>query len=200
MKTQIKTVFISWKNDFINSNTKCYLYLRFMSFQISKADLSDVPALNRLVNSAYRGEESKKGWSTEADLLDGTRIDEAALRDIMLRGDTTILKYEEDANLVGCVELRKEGHKIYLGMLSVKPDIQGGGIGKKLMQASEVFAREQQCKSVFMTVISARQLLIDWYVRHGYHLTGERKPFIMPDSRWGIPKQKLEFVVLEKTL
>ena len=179
---------------------KCSLYLNTMKQDISKAKLADVPALNVLVNSAYRGEESKKGWSTEADLLDGTRIDEAALRDIISRPDTTILKYEKDGALVGCVELRKERSKIYLGMLSVKPDIQGSGIGKKLMYAAEVFASEQQCTSVFMTVISVRQTLIDWYIRNGYQLTGERKPFKVPDSRWGIPKQALEFVVLEKKL
>ncbi|HMR55837.1 MAG TPA: hypothetical protein PKC10_00875, partial [Cyclobacteriaceae bacterium] len=39
-----------------------------------------------------------------------------------------------------------------------------------------------------------------WYVRHGYILTGERKPFVIPDTRWGIPKKELEFVVLEKKL
>lgn len=171
-----------------------------MNSQISKAQLKDVPALNRLVNSAYRGEESKKGWATEADLLDGTRIDEAALRDLIGRPGTTILKYEKDGNLIGCVELRKEEAKLYLGMLSVKPDLQSGGIGKKLMEASEVFGREQGCSAMFMTVISARQKLIEWYIRSGYHLTGERKPFIVPDSRWGVPKQQLEFVVLEKKL
>lgn len=171
-----------------------------MTQQISQARLSDVPSLNKLVNAAYRGDESRKGWSTEADLLDGTRIDEVALRDLISRSDTTILKYEEAGELVGCVELRKENNKIYLGMLSVKPDIQGGGIGKKLMYAAEMFANEQECSSIFMTVISIRQALIDWYIRNGYQLTGERKPFTVPDSRWGIPKQHLEFVVLEKKL
>ena len=171
-----------------------------MDSQISKANLNDVPALNRLVNSAYRGEESKKGWATEADLLDGTRIDEAALQDLIKRPGTTILKYEAEGNLIGCVELRKEGAKLYLGMLSVKPDLQSSGVGKKLMEASEVFGREQGCTIVFMTVISVRQKLIDWYIRSGYSLTGERKPFIVPDTRWGIPKQQLEFVVLEKSL
>jgi hypothetical protein len=51
-----------------------------------------------------------------------------------------------------------------------------------------------------MTVISVRKELIDWYIRHGYQLTGERKPFIVPDTRWGVPKKQLEFVVLEKKL
>jgi ribosomal protein S18 acetylase RimI-like enzyme len=171
-----------------------------MKEQISKASLTDVPAINQLVNSAYRGDESKKGWTTEADLLDGTRIDEAALCDLIKRPDTTILTCEENESLLGCVELRKEGEKLYLGMLSVKPDIQGKGIGKKLLTAAEGFAKEQRCVKIFMTVISVRQELIDWYVRHDYQLTGEKKPFVVPDSRWGLPKQQLEFVVLEKSI
>ena len=165
---------------------------------ITHASITDVPALNKLVNSAYRGEEAKMGWTTEADLLDGTRIDEAALQDLIKKSDTTVLKYVEDGALLGCVELRKLKDKLYLGMLSVSPFTQGKGIGKKLLQAAEAHALEQQCPVITMNVIDGRQELIDWYVRHGYHLTGERKPFIVPDERWGIPKKKLEFVLLEK--
>jgi ribosomal protein S18 acetylase RimI-like enzyme len=171
-----------------------------MSGQISTAILSDAPALNKLVNSAYRGDSSKQGWTTEADLLDGTRIDEAALRDLIQKPDTTILIYKKGDSLLGCVELRKDGAKLYLGMLSVQPNTQGKGIGKKLLAAAEVHAHEQVCTKIYMTVISVRQELIDWYIRHGYQLTGERKPFIVPDSRWGLPKQQLEFVVLEKKI
>ena len=171
-----------------------------MTYTITPATDSDAPALNKLVNSAYRGDESKKGWTTEADMLDGTRIDEDALRDLIGRPGTTILKYEEGNDLLGCVELRNEGNKLYLGMLSVKPNTQGKGIGKKLLQAAEVSAKKMDCPIITMTVIDGRQELIDWYVRHGYLLTGERKPFVVPDTRWGVPKRELEFVVLEKVL
>jgi ribosomal protein S18 acetylase RimI-like enzyme len=171
-----------------------------MNNQISEATLTDVPALNQLVNSAYRGEGSKEGWTTEADLLDGTRIDEAALYDLIQKPNTTVLTYKDATDLFGCVELRKEGTKLYLGMLSVKPDTQGKGIGKKLLTAAEVYAHTHGCTKIFMTVISERQELIDWYVRHGYQLTGEKKPFVVPDSRWGLPKHPLEFVVLEKSI
>lgn len=171
-----------------------------MEYKILPATATDVPALNRLVNSAYRGDTSRQGWATEADLLDGTRIDEAALLELINKPDTTVLTYAEDGSILGCVELRKEGTGLYLGMLSVRPDLQAKGIGKKLMFAGEDFGRQQGCTKMFMTVISVRNTLIDWYVRHGYRLTGERKPFNMPDERWGIPKQPLEFIVLEKTL
>jgi ribosomal protein S18 acetylase RimI-like enzyme len=171
-----------------------------MDYTITPATLGDVPALNKLVNSAYRGDESRKGWASEADLLDGTRIDEAALRDMLREPGVTVLAYKEKGELHGCVELRHVGDKLYLGMLSVKPGLQGKGIGKKLMRAGEEFASAQACVKIFMTVISVRQSLIEWYVRHGYRLTGERKPFVVPDERWGIPKQPLEFVVLEKAI
>jgi ribosomal protein S18 acetylase RimI-like enzyme len=171
-----------------------------MSGQIFKATLSDAYALNKLVNSAYRGDSSKQGWTTEADLLDGTRIDEAALLDLIEKPDTTILTYKELDSLLGCVELRKDGAKLYLGMLSVRPNTQGKGIGKKLLAEAETYAHAQGCEKIYMTVISVRQELIDWYVRHGYQLTGEKKPFTVPDARWGLPKQSLEFVVLEKLI
>lgn len=171
-----------------------------MPVQILKAILADAPAINQLVNSAYRGEGSKQGWTTEADLLDGTRIDEAAVADLLAKPGTTILKYVDDNSILGCVELRKEKDKLYLGMLSVAPNTQGTGIGKKLLIAGEEHAKSLGINTMIMTVISVRKELIDWYVRHGYQLTGERKPFVVPDTRWGIPKKELEFVVLEKKL
>ena len=171
-----------------------------MSTQISKAILSDAAEINALVNSAYRGDSSKQGWTTEADLLDGTRIDEAAVKELIERANTTILKYTEENKILGCVELRQEKGKLYLGMLSVAPNTQCKGIGKKLMTAAEEHAKLLGIFSIFMTVISVRKELIDWYMRHGYQLTGERKPFVIPDTRWGIPKQELEFVVLEKKI
>ena len=167
---------------------------------ISKADLKDVEILADLVNSAYRGDHAKKGWTTEADLIDGTRTDAAALADIIKKHDTSILKYERDGRIVGCVELKKDHGKVYLGMLTVEPTIQGGGIGKEMLRAAEDFAKLEGAKSVYMTVITIRQELVDWYKRHGYVDTGERKPFHFNDPRFGQPKQKLEFLVLEKQL
>jgi ribosomal protein S18 acetylase RimI-like enzyme len=165
-----------------------------------KATSADAESINQLVNSAYRGDSSKQGWTTEADLLDGTRIDEAAVKELIEKADTVILKYLEADQILGCVELRQEKGKLYLGMLSVAPNTQGKGIGKKLLHAGEDYARSIGINNMVMTVISVRKELIDWYVRHGYQLTAERKPFVVPDTRWGIPKQKLEFVVLEKKL
>jgi ribosomal protein S18 acetylase RimI-like enzyme len=167
---------------------------------ITKAVVEDAPALDKLVNSAYRGDSSRQGWTTEADLLDGTRTDAAAIAELIQTPGTTLLKYMEENEILGCVELRNQDGKLYLGMLTVQPNLQGKGIGKELLTAAEAQAKKQKCISLFMTVISVRKELIDWYIRNGYQLTGERKPFAFNDPRFGQPKMKLEFVVLEKRL
>jgi ribosomal protein S18 acetylase RimI-like enzyme len=171
-----------------------------MSFIISIASPSDAHTLNALVNSAYRGDSSRQGWTTEADLLDGTRTTPDLLSELLVKPDTTILKYVENDQLLACIELRRDGYKLYLGMLTVSPSLQGKGIGNVLLKAAEAEAKKHACQSIYMTVISVRTSLIDWYKRHGYIETGERKPFAAPDTRWGVPRQPLEFIVLEKVI
>ena len=164
------------------------------------ATIEDVPQLNALINSAYRGDSSREGWTTEADLLDGVRTDEGLLADALNTPNTVLLKYVEEGALLGCVRLDTHGNKLYLGMLTVSPKLQGRGIGKELLAAAEREASKQGCTTIYMTVISIRTELIEWYERHGYLRTGERKPFKTEDARFGVAKVPLEFVVLEKKL
>jgi ribosomal protein S18 acetylase RimI-like enzyme len=161
----------------------------------------DMPALVTLINSAYRGEASKKGWTTEADLLEGEfRIDLPSLTELSNNEMAVILKYVSEADeIAGCVYLHKQERGLYLGMLTVSPELQGAGIGKQLLAAADRYARENNCSSIFMNVISVRQELIAWYERHGYRQTDERKPF-PSDHQFGIPTQDLEFTIMEKTL
>jgi ribosomal protein S18 acetylase RimI-like enzyme len=168
---------------------------------ISTATKEDIPALLQLVNNAYRGEASTKGWTTEAHLLQGElRTDETNLLQQITDKDAVVLKFtNSDGEITGCVYLKQQSNKIYLGMLSVSPTAQSRGIGKKLLAASEQYAKENNCQAVHMTVISARHELIAWYKRHGYTETGEIKPFPV-DEKFGVPTQHLEFIVLEKKI
>ena len=168
---------------------------------VSPALVKDITALVALMDSAYRGEESKKGWTSEADLLLGEkRTDETIVANLMQNPGAVFLKYiNDDEKIEGCVFLRKEEKKLYLGMLCVSPLAQAKGIGKQLMNQAEEYARQVDCTSVYMSVISIRQVLIAWYERKGYMKTGETKPFPV-DERFGIPVQPLEFVILEKIL
>lgn len=168
-------------------------------FSISAATEADIPALDVLVNSAYRGETSKKGWTTEADLLGGIRTSEESLRAMLYNPNAFILNYIEEGKLLGCVYLETKGADLYLGMLTVSPDAQASGIGKQLLLAAETIAVDKQCRAITITVISQRHELIAWYERRGYRPTGETQPF-PNDPRFGIPKQPLEFIVMEKVL
>ena len=167
---------------------------------ITLATIHDAAALAVLVNSAYRGDSSKKGWTTEADLLDGIRTDEASLNRIMTDNASVILKCCDPAGqLSGCVYLQKKQTILYLGMLTVAPDLQAKGTGKQLLTAAESYAKQTGCSAITMTVISIRHELIAWYERHGYRPTGEIQPF-PSDPAFGLPKQSLEFIVMEKPI
>lgn len=166
---------------------------------ISRATAADITELNVLVNSAYRGDSSKKGWTTEADLLGGIRTDEESLAALLNKENSVMLVHRNDeGKIIGCVNLQQHNDKVYLGMLTVNPELQGGGVGKLLLKACDDYTKQMGCHKLYMTVISIRTELIDWYKRHGYKETGERKPFPMDDPKFGLPKVPLEFIVLEK--
>lgn len=168
---------------------------------------ADIPALIDLVTSAYRGDASRVGWTTEADLLDGQRIDADMLRTDLERPRSVILVAEDAGRMVACAHVAEEAADdgiatAYFGMFSVDPAIQGGGIGKAVLAEAERAARETLgCTRMRMTVIDCRDELIAFYVRRGYRRTGIVKPFPYGDARYGQPKRPdLRFEVLEKSL
>lgn len=167
---------------------------------IATATLADVPALTQLINSAYRGESSKKGWTTEANLLKGSRITKEELTEIIQNKQNTILKCVENSQIIGCVLLSEKENQLYLGMLTVNPELQNSGIGKKLLKYAEIHVLELGLSKIIMTVISIRDELIAWYLRNGYTDTGLREDFPLNDTDVVISKQPLEFVVLEKVI
>lgn len=167
----------------------------------SKATIADLEDLEKLVNSAYRGDHSRKGWTTEADLLDGVRVTRKSLESLLQQeGSAILLLRDADGRLTGCVNLQQKADRYYLGMLTVEPEIQGAGIGKQLLHLAERYVSEKGGKTIEMTVISRRTELIAWYQRHGYRDTGKKAPFPTGDPAFGIPKVPLEFIVMEKML
>lgn len=158
--------------------------------------------ITSLVNSVYRGENSQKGWTTEADILGGIRISEEKVREIIGSENNVIMLAVLDGKIIGCVHLEKEGNFCWLGMLSVDVNFQTHGIGKIIIEKSEEFARNVfNCGEMKMKVIGIRTELVDYYIRRGYRLTGEREDFFTAEDTFGEPKTDvIYFDILSKRL
>ena len=170
--------------------------------QFRSATLDDVDPIVALVTSAYRGDSSRQGWTTEADLLEGARIDADVLRGDIVRADSRVLLGERDGRLLACAHVARDGDAGYFGMFAVVPGLQGGGIGSRLLAECERIARDEwHLPAMRMSVIDVRDALIAFYERRGYRRTGILKPFPYGDARFGIPlRDDLRFEVLEKPL
>ena len=170
---------------------------------IRRAELKDADEIATLVNSCYRGDSSRAGWTTEADLLDGTRTDKADIERLITQDGSVILVCVDNDEIIGSVHLENQGSSCYLGMLVVKPTLQGGGVGRQIIDAAEKFARGMWgLNTMTMTVITVRSELLAYYERRGYRRTGEIRPFMQYGGGVnGIPRvEKIEFAVLEKAL
>ena len=165
----------------------------------SEADIGRVVAL---VESAYRGDASRVGWTTEADLLDGRRTGRDDIEAILARERSQLLLAELGGEMIACAHVMVEDGAGYFGMFSVDPRRQGGGLGKRVLAEAERIVREEWgCDAMRMTVIDVREELIAFYERRGYARTGIKKPFPYGDARFGLPKrQDLRFEILEKPL
>lgn len=180
------------------------------------ATAGDVETVVELVEQAYRGEASRAGWTTEAELLGGQRTDREEV-DALVRDPAATLRLafappddSRDASaagaspangLIGCVLVRSEGAHAHVGMFAVRPTLQSRGLGSALLAEAEGIARERGAGRARMTVIEQRSDLLAWYARRGYRGTGEMEPFPYGNPRFGLPKREdLRFVVLEKEL
>ena len=167
-----------------------------------RATKADALAIVTLIDSAYRGEASRAGWTTEADLLDGQRTDVEAVLALLADPRQRMVIVDDKDGLLGTVLVTDEGDGAYIGMLAVRPVTQGRGVGRALLAEAERQCRQDLGRDeVRMTVLIQRPELIAWYERQGYRRTSERVPFPYDDPRSGLPRRDdLEFEVLRKTL
>ncbi len=160
----------------------------------------DAAHIAALINAAYRGEEGSAGWTHEMHLVDGPRTDAAEVRELIATPGSVMLACVAAAQIVSSVLVQRQGDAAYLGMFVVKPQLQGAGVGKRLMQAAEEFARrEWAARRMTMTAITLRPELIEFYGRRGYRATGEIVPF-PPEAAVRARVDGIELAVLEKDL
>lgn len=171
------------------------------TYSMAKAEKQDAGQIAALINSAYRGESSRQGWTTEADLLAGFRTGTEEILSLISTEDSMFLLCKVDAELIGLVHLQKQAEQVCLGMLAVSPPLQGKGIGKQLLLGAEQTAQETWAvsKSV-MSVISCRNELIAFYERRGYRRIGVNKPFPLNPELWMPKVADLRLEILEKAL
>ncbi|MDJ0365577.1 GNAT family N-acetyltransferase [Hymenobacter sp. H14-R3] len=171
-----------------------------LTYRIGPATPADVPTLADVINRAYRSEAAHAGWTTEGHLLEGPRIDEATLHELLTAPHATLLKAETAAGyLAGCVYVEQQNKSLYFSMLAVAPQAQAHGLGRQLLGAVEAYAQRERCNHIKMSVLAGRAELLAWYERRGYQRTGVSEPF--PDTtRFGRPRQLLTLLTLEKAL
>ena len=160
----------------------------------------DVAAIVALVESAYRGDVSRKGWTTEADMLEGQRTDPEGVGELIGKPGSCVLLGERAGEMLACANIEKRGEASPTSACSrCVPTMQGTGIGAAMLAEAERIARSDwNCREMQMTVISVRDDLIPWYERRGYRRTGRYSPFPYGDERFGIPKRddlRFEFLV-----
>ncbi|MFF7178689.1 GNAT family N-acetyltransferase [Streptomyces sp. NPDC008121] len=162
----------------------------------------DVPVLVPLIESAYRGDSSRTGWTTEADILEGQRTDAEGVRAVITAPGSRLMVVERDGEVVACCQLEHRGDAAYFGMFAVRPELQGAGLGRRIIAEAERRVREVWgVREMHMTVISVREELIAWYERRGYRRTGRMTPFPYGDERFGLPQRDdLQFELLVKPL
>lgn len=169
--------------------------------QFRPAVVADASELAALINSCYRGESSRVGWTTEADLLDGTRTNAAEIAALITNPGWTIITCADGNEIIGSVNVENRGTECYLGMLVVKPTLQRGGLGKQLIHAAEDYAHNTWgLAKMTMTVISRRAELVAYYERRGYKRTGKTKPFPFDNVHGMARVDGIELEVLEKEL
>lgn len=164
-----------------------------------KAERSDAQAIAQLINSAYRGESSRKGWTTEADILDGLRTTTQDVTNIINRTDAFMLMGVLNDEIVATIACERQmmanALTAHFGMVAVKPTLQNKGHGKDLINAAEAMTkREWRVAGFHMSVISIREDVIRFYERLGYERTSSFETFPVNPEIW---QPKVEGLVLQ---
>jgi ribosomal protein S18 acetylase RimI-like enzyme len=168
---------------------------------------ADYAAVVELANLAYRGTGRQEGdaasWNIETGLVEGPRLTEETLReDLAEKPELLVWREESGGPLMGTVWMHNKGDGVwYLGLLTVRPEVQNRQLGRTLLVAAENYARERGGRRITMTVLSGRDVLMGWYERRGYRKTGETQPYPYGDGRLGRPlREDLHFVVMERDI
>lgn len=149
-----------------------------LSFRV--ATPADAAVIAKFVKASYRGESSRAGWTTEADLVADDRIDaDGVVGKIKTAGCSILLAHDAEGKLAACCEVAKRDDTLaYFGLFAVDPLRQAGGIGRQVLAEAERYCRDEFAVArLEMWVIWTRDELIAWYLRRGYIMSDQTVPF-----------------------
>jgi predicted N-acetyltransferase YhbS len=119
---------------------------------------ADAAKITRVINSAFR--------IAEGFFVDGPRISQGEVDQLLVKG--AFLLAEADDKLNGCVYVELRGERSYLGLLSVDPACQQGGLGSLLMLEAENYCRARGSRFMDILIVNLRKELPAFYQRRGY--------------------------------
>lgn len=132
-----------------------------LAISVRRATPSDAPALAELVNHAY---EAERGF------VDGDRTNAAEIAELTERG--TFLVLEHGVGLAAAIYVERRGHAAYFGMLSVHPELQGMGLGTRLVRIAEALGEAMGAAAMTLRIVNLREELARWYKSLGYREVG----------------------------
>jgi len=131
---------------------------------VRRAELADAAALAELVNRAH---------AIEGFFIDGQQTSADEIARLMRTGTFLVLEHGGDRPaLAGAVyvEARREGGSI--GLLSVAPELQGMGLGTRLVRIAEAMCEAMGATTVRLRIVNLRDELGRWYRSLGYEEVG----------------------------
>jgi predicted N-acetyltransferase YhbS len=155
-----------------------------MNWTSRVARSADADRIAALVNRAFLAES----WFKSTDRTNASQV-----RELLSKG--VFLLLEEDARLLACVYLEPRGDRVYLGMLSVEQDVQGRGLGRRMMREAEDFSRRAGHVAIDLRIVHLREELPPYYRKLGYVESGTEPAQDFPGVN--IP---IHFVLMSKLL
>ena len=119
---------------------------------------ADAAKITAVINAAFR--------IAEGFFIDGPRIKQAEVENLLVKGAFLLAEIEDKLN--GCVYVELHGERSYLGLLSVDPACQQGGLGSMLMLEAENHCRERGSRFMDIYIVNVRKELPAFYARRGY--------------------------------
>ena len=142
-----------------------------LAISVRRATPDDAGPLAELINEAY---------AIEASFVEGDRTSAEEVS-AMTRGGV-FLVLEQEGGVAAAIYLERQGTALYFGMLAVRPELQGMGLGKRLVRIAEAMGEATGATEMTLRIVNLREELGRWYRSLGYREVGT-SPFAHRKAR-----------------